>query len=203
MKILIDIHDEDNSHALLLYDDNKQCPDLESFWHDVIKPSIKRLYDTTNNVDPLSLKKTLESDKRFSSLDDKTYDSLLYKECIALYDIEIEIHESVVDFYVMHNDENLGFVTCKSCVFGLDIRGNCIDDFIQRIVSPNVRMMKKLCGYVLSRADDRFTAVEYHQTSCYEEDFAQIMQIKHIASKIANYCDKEAEAISDKYTKLD
>lgn len=123
--------------------------------------------------------------------------------------------ESSIDYmhYIDINDE-FGYITYtvvnkhnvlidyKKIIINRNNIGNCIDDFIDRGVYPIIESIERFCDDINGRIDERTNNNEYHQTSCYEYDFSQIVKIKQLAEKIIRNCDKQLEAISEKYTKM-
>lgn len=103
--------------------------------------------------------------------------------------------------YVVNSKDDV-LVDYKKIVLNKTNSGNCIDDFIERGVYPNIEAIEKYCDDICMRKFQRMNNNEYHQTSCYEYDFSQIMKIKQIATKIIKNCDRQLEAISEKYTKM-
>ena len=80
--------------------------------------------------------------------------------------------------------------------------GNCFDKFIIKAINPKLYVINQYKTDILRRQKDRNETNEYHSTSCYENDFSQLMKIKKEAEKLVNLCNKELEALSEKYTKL-
>ena len=83
-----------------------------------------------------------------------------------------------------------------------NVLGNCVDDFIRRGIETQIDTINDLIKDIKSRKELRSNLLEYHSSSCYEHDFRQIINIKDMAQKIINNCNKHLERSTDKYTKM-
>lgn len=209
MKALVDIYNGDprekehKFHFLFFYDGIKPNDNLDRLWHDTVRLFIKDAYNMDGFCDSLSLRLVFDTSYDFYTLNETEYKKLFDKEPYIEYFIEIGCHDDEVDFCARPNKKtSSSFTYVKKYVFKKQNKGNCIDDFLTRGLNPNLTTMKNLSDDIASRVSQRTDIIEYHQTPCYEEDFAQIRSIREIASRVVEICDKQLEAISDKYTKL-
>lgn len=121
------------------------------------------------------------------------------------YEIELYYEPTVITMVAYNSVNKEQGIDCfrKSYIFDLKKNeGNCIDDFINRGVEPLLNNINELKSQIISRRQDRISAIEYHNTFCYEKDFAQISLIKKIAEKLVENCDKHLERISEFYTEI-
>ena len=92
-------------------------------------------------------------------------------------------------------------IECKK-YFSKIKEGNCVDDFIRRGLESNLCTIDWFMNDIRTRKEIRENSNEYHQTACYEYDFAQLIKISRTLTKMLRLCDKQIEQMSDKYTKL-
>ena len=121
------------------------------------------------------------------------------------YEIELYYEPTMITMvaYNMVNKEQGIDCFRKSYIFDRKKNeGNCIDDFINRGVDPLLNNINELKAQIINRRQDRISAIEYHNTFCYEKDFAQISLIKKIAEKLVENCNKHLERISEFYTEI-
>jgi len=121
------------------------------------------------------------------------------------YEIELYYAPTIITMvaYNMVNKEQGIDCFRKSYIFDCKKNeGNCIDDFINRGVDPLLNNINELKAQIINRRQDRISEIEYHNTFCYEKDFAQISLIKKIAEKLAENCNKHLERISEFYTEI-
>ncbi len=121
--------------------------------------------------------------------------SIDYMHYIYIYDKFGYITYTVTNIYDV-------LIDYKKIIINRNNAGNCIDDFIDRGVYPIIESIERFCDDINGRINERTNNNEYHQTSCYEYDFRQIVNIKQLAEKLIRNCDKQLEAISEKYTKM-
>lgn len=117
-----------------------------------------------------------------------------------MHDIYIYDKFGYITYIIMNKHDVL--IDYKKIIINRNSGGNCIDDFIDRGVYPIIESIERFCNDINRRIDKRTNNNEYHQTSCYEYDFRQIVNIKQLAEKLIRNCDKQLEAISEKYTKI-
>lgn len=116
------------------------------------------------------------------------------------YIIYIEYHN---DYILIKAYDKYGVqFLIKKYVIKWNIKGNCVDDFINRGVEPSLESIQDVINDIKSRKGERSKFVEYHRTGCYEKDFSQILLIKELAENIANNCNNHLERISEFYTRL-
>ena len=121
------------------------------------------------------------------------------------YEIELYYEPTVITMVAYNSVNKEQGIDCfrKSYIFDKKTNeGNCIDDFIRRGVEPLLNNINELKSQIINRKQDRISAIEYHNTFCYEKDFAQISLIKRIAEKLVENCDKHLERISEFYTEI-
>lgn len=143
--------------------------------------------------------KILNNDKDF----DNNFSNELYTTLDYVHNVIIRIYGICqIDYHIFNKYYNLIFY--KNIILNIPevLKGNCVDDFIIRGIEPNIKAINKYCEDILQRNKNRKITNEYHQTSCYEADFSEIINIKKIAEKIIKNCNRQLEALSEKYTKL-
>ena len=86
--------------------------------------------------------------------------------------------------------------------FNIKTEGNCVDDFIERGIVPRIDIICNLMGKIHEGRINRVTYNEYHNTWQYEQDFGCISLIREHAQRIVENCNKQLEALADKYTKF-
>ena len=80
--------------------------------------------------------------------------------------------------------------------------GNCVDKFIEKRLDISINEILQLRDHLSKKIDIRINAVDYFNTGCYENDYADIRKIKEQALKLAENCNKFLERISEQYSKL-
>lgn len=121
------------------------------------------------------------------------------------YEMELYYEPTMITMVAYNSVNKEQGIDCfrKSYIFDQKKNeGNCIDDFINRGVEPLLNNINELKAQIINRRQDRISAIEYHNTFCYEKDFAQISLIKKIAEKLVENCDKHLERISEFYTEI-
>lgn len=195
MKFLIKFEKIDNIKVEYIQCDNYQNPEL--IWSDLVR-AIKDLKtdkykeDIVLSFDNL-IKHMLRLDGYSNQIceDSDYYVNILYKDTSIIMKAYSKEHydSQIVDY------ENRYITVLKN-------EGNCIDDFIIRGVKPQLDNINDMIDSIQSRLPERQTAIEYHNTGCYEKDFTQISLIKRFAQKIVDNCNTQLEQISEFYTKL-
>ena len=121
------------------------------------------------------------------------------------YFIKLFIDNGIITIKAYHRKTEMAgyelYIT-KQIIVNRHINGNCIDDFIQRGVEPLLNSVTDLKNAIKDRCKQRINVTEYHNTACYESDFIQISLIKELIEKLLSNCNRQLEAMSDKYTKL-
>lgn len=191
----------DNYHYFMYNIDKNSFGD---FWHNVIKPVIKELCAKHKNH--------------------KCYVGELTKNLLNKLNVDEIPYEGShwsstkwpkVDFYVMIDIDNYGveFIVKNNILSGIDIcrkrydfddppHGNCIDKFIANNIRTGIDFVDSFAKSIEKRWKERTNIQEYHQTNCYEKDFAQLISIRDVCKKMLDSCNKELELMSEKYTKL-
>lgn len=82
------------------------------------------------------------------------------------------------------------------------MRGNCVDKFVEKRLdkplSDIIRIRHKICCRRIEREETN----DYFNTGCYEQDFSDIIELRNIANKLTEDCNKFLERISEQYSKL-
>lgn len=81
-------------------------------------------------------------------------------------------------------------------------KGNCVDKFIEKRLDISINEILQLRDHLSKKIDIRTNAVDYFNTGCYENDYADIRKIKEEALKLAENCNKFLVRISEQYSKL-
>ena len=197
MKSLIEIykHDDEYKNCYIVYNtlEVNSDGDPQYVWDD-----IKRVVNELQELSSLNYKNFVE---KLSTFDDYT-DQI--EEGTDWQDYYIEIYYDDEYIKIIAHDMHSEQAECLREVFRINLsnEGNCIDDFIRRGVEPQLLNINSLVESIKSRIINRKVATEYHNTFCYEKDFAQISMIKRSALKIIENCEKHLERISEFYTKL-
>lgn len=164
----------------------------ESLWN-IIKNEIKKLQ---NNND-LSYESFISSLLHLDNFDQfDTKNNLEYSVYILYFYNQIVFEANYIGRD--YKDHTL----YKDIYLITDKEGNCVDDFIKRGVESRLKLINNAVTNIRNRLYIRSTTNAYHQTGCYEYDFSDICLIKEQAEKIVQNCNKQLEALSDKYTNL-
>lgn len=110
------------------------------------------------------------------------------------------IEDGLLNFTVKGRDNSMIYMNAYRLYVEWD--GNCVDDFIERVVTPKMKVMNDLVNKILDGKENRKNSMEYHSTAQYEKDFTYINLIKTNAMRMIELCDRQLEALADKYTKL-
>ena len=179
----------ENGHPIKVWEDFKQCYEeftklKKSIDNKLVNPNLDNFYNRMQSFD-----------NYISQWDEE-------KPLWTDYVIEINFYADSIVFsgYSLKTGE---FVYSNRLVLNSSSKeGNCIDDFVRRGIEPLLENINDLLDSIKSRLETRKTSIEYHQTGCYEMDFAQIGLIRIFANKISENCNKHLERISEHYTKL-
>ena len=111
---------------------------------------------------------------------------------------------SLYDDYFLYEETNIKnqLINVKKYFLNKIKHKNCVDNFLEKAIDSNIYSINKFVEDLKERKYIRDNVEQYHQTSCYEQDFYQLIQIKDIINKIDILLNKEIEQLSDKYTKL-
>ena len=185
-----DIHSNDTCQAEVMTSDS-----AEEVWNK-IKQFLDSYYHHEFNKDSFESVCWLFNHTKVSKDTDKT-------DGTPNYYINIYAEPTIVVLKAFHKEcYEQGIVAYENRYVFSNNEGNCIDDFIHRGLNPQLANIDDLIQSIKERLPERQTAIEYHQTSCYEKDFAQISLIRNFAQKIVDNCNKHLERISEFYTKL-
>ena len=104
----------------------------------------------------------------------------------------------------LSNDENDLEVITKfyKTITIKEPKGNCIDRFIEKGFNTKLESLIKYTNNIRERRDKRTDILEYHNTSCFEYDYNQLIKIRGILEKMLSMTNKQIESLSDPYTKL-
>ena len=83
-----------------------------------------------------------------------------------------------------------------------EIKGNCIDKFIEKKVNRKICEILNNRLNIRLRKKERSETNDYFNTLCYEQDFNSIIKIRDEAQLIVDNCNKFLERISEQYSKL-
>lgn len=83
-----------------------------------------------------------------------------------------------------------------------EIRGNCIDRFINLHILPKIHKIENFINSINSNSISRNSNNDYFSSLVYEDDFMQISTIRDEAKRIYEMCNKQLELMSEKYSKL-
>lgn len=148
---------------------------------------------------------------------DFTYENFI-KRLLSFnnYSEEIENGKDWIDYYIdiFYEDTIIEIIAYNKVNYNQQIEcfkeryvinsnneGNCIDDFIRRGIEPCLENIEQLKKSIEERLPERQMSISYHNTWCYEKDFAQISLIKKQAEKIVENCNKHLERIAEFYTR--
>ena len=119
------------------------------------------------------------------------------------YICDIIFDYNTILFKVYHkNDYDKKIITYENRWINDDYEGNCVDHFIKVGVQSQIENINDLIKEIQSRLPERQNTNQYHDTGCYEKDFAHIILIRDFANKIVEKCNKHLEKISDFYTRI-
>ena len=162
-----------------------------TFYKDVCK-----IYDSLTSNDKLK-----EFINKFKDLIiDKTVHNFYNYHKNDIPEIYIYLHEDCLRFEKFSANKQL--LISKKHFLNDNIKGNCVDTFIQNGLESNLDSLNNFIYEIKGRNYERENSQEYHQTSCYEHDFYQLTCIKNILDKMVNLCDKQLQQMSEKYTKI-
>jgi hypothetical protein len=82
------------------------------------------------------------------------------------------------------------------------MEGNCVDRFIERKINKLISNLQYAKCSIIDRIQQRSITHDYFNTSCYEQDFADIRKLRDEAQLLVENCNKFLERISEQYSKL-
>jgi hypothetical protein len=82
------------------------------------------------------------------------------------------------------------------------MEGNCIDKWVKKRLSTSLFNLIHIRHKIRDRIEQRSITNDYFNTSCYEQDFADIRKIRDEAKILVENCNKFLERISEQYSKL-
>jgi len=82
------------------------------------------------------------------------------------------------------------------------MKGNCVDKFISNRLDKRINELLQARYKIRQRIKEREQLMDYFDSGCYEQDFSDIIELRNIASELANNCNIFLERISEQYSKL-
>lgn len=82
------------------------------------------------------------------------------------------------------------------------MKGNCVDKFISNRLDKRINEILQIRSKIRHRINERNQSVDYFNTGCYEQDFANIIDLRNIAQELEKNCNTFLERISEQYSKL-
>lgn len=169
-----------------------------------------------NNISYEYVVKMIYNDLRnFKTLYDKDITTETISECIinnlkqfennaesinVEYHIYITIRDTSTDICV--TNKNYDYIyEFKNVIHNDNYAKNCVTDFCKRGIYPNIITINEYYEDLVDRHNIRINEQSYHDSLCYERDYAQILKIKKLSEKLVSLCNKELISLSDKYTK--
>jgi len=181
-----------HSSKIRFIDEKTQLDIYDSF---VINCSPEDIYTAIKKMSNYSNKYIM---KCFLELECKNVEYQYYVDIFMLHDnIKIKAYKNDEYRTVIYYEKNVAKTKQND-----NVLGNCVDDFIRRGIETQIDTINDLIKDIKSRKELRSNLLEYHSSSCYEHDFRQIINIKDMAQKIINNCNKHLERSADKYTKI-
>ena len=83
-----------------------------------------------------------------------------------------------------------------------EIKGNCIDKFIEKKVNRKIYEILDKRLKIRLRKKERSETNDYFNILCYEQDFSDIIELRNISKQLTEECNKFLERISEQYSKF-
>lgn len=205
MKVILKISDKE----LVNYISAEDVNDISDIW--ILIKNIINVYQVEYPMNWANVICQRFLSNKIIKFDEFQYHDDKELEGVADYVVDVSFKPSVCIFRIYHARQYISRIISDEhrYVFDYVNNGNCIDDFIICGINPLLDIIQCLVYQISDRQTDRNPDAQYkyglnkdyHQTSCYENDFMQISKIRDIASKLVQNCNHELECMSEKYTK--
>lgn len=83
-----------------------------------------------------------------------------------------------------------------------EVKGNCVDKFIEKKVNRKICEILDRRLKIRLRKNVRSETNDYFNTLCYEQDFSDIIELRNISKQLTEECNKFLERISEQYSKF-
>ena len=80
--------------------------------------------------------------------------------------------------------------------------GNCVDKWLKKRFDKSLSNLMNFSHLIRHRIENRSNTNDYFNTSCYEQDFADIRKLRDEAQLLVENCNKFLERISEQYSKF-